>query len=126
MIKHSLGTNVRRVKNFFEEGLTEKDDYCFYYYKDNELVCSCFLRDDRINNLVVHPKHRNQGIGSEMVRYVIDFASELGFEKVTIIPQENDDKLREYYSNLGFVGKDMDTVDDTDKDNWIMEYKIGD
>jgi predicted N-acetyltransferase YhbS len=45
----------------------------------------------------VTPEHQNQGIGSQLIRTVLDTARELGFKSVFLVGHEN------YYPRFGFV-----------------------
>ncbi|HYH74987.1 MAG TPA: GNAT family N-acetyltransferase [Candidatus Saccharimonadales bacterium] len=61
------------------------------------------LMDDLgyIRKIAVEPAHRNQGIGSALLHYVIDDIRDMGQARVSIYPTNNDN--RRLYERLGFA-----------------------
>ncbi|WP_291640244.1 GNAT family N-acetyltransferase [Clostridium sp.] len=56
-----------------------------------------------LNNLAVLVKYRHKGYGREMIVFAMDKVREMGSNKMTIGLIEENTKLRNWYSSLGFI-----------------------
>jgi ribosomal protein S18 acetylase RimI-like enzyme len=56
-----------------------------------------------LNNLAVLPEHRHEGIGAKLLAHAFETAKEQGFTKVKIGIVEENQVLRKWYENFGFV-----------------------
>lgn len=80
--------------------------YAFY---DNGVIVgyySLFLQDNsecELNNLCVLPDHRHQGIGEELLKHAFEAAKELNCTKMNIGIVEENQQLRKWYEEFGFV-----------------------
>ena len=91
------------------------------------LIATCYLKGEYVYGLVVNPKFRNSGYGKKMLAYAEKVLGKNGYKEMKLIPQDNDDNLRNYYSKLGFTGHDKSEpgYEEEDKEWWIMSKKIG-
>lgn len=53
-----------------------------------------------IRSLAVHPKFRRQGLGSKIVRYLVEDAKQIGFEQIIALTL-----IEEFFKKLGFKPK---------------------
>jgi ribosomal protein S18 acetylase RimI-like enzyme len=54
--------------------------------------------------LGVHPDHRRKGLGTKLMKSLIDFAQERHLEKVQLVSaEESKESLADFYRSLGFV-----------------------
>jgi N-acetylglutamate synthase-like GNAT family acetyltransferase len=94
--------------------------------KKGELLGSCYISNSYIWGLVVNPKYRNRGYGGIILNAVEKEAKKLGYKKLFLIPQDNEPKLRRYYSKFGYTGHDVNEpgYEEEDKSWWVMEKDI--
>ena len=66
--------------------------------------CACWLLVDElhINSLAVAPARRQQGLGSRLMRGVLDLARKEGAERATLEVRRSNDAARALYERLGF------------------------
>lgn len=91
--------------------------------KDNgDLIGQIVVRDRLILDFVVNPKYRGKGYG----KYLLHKAEEeifTRYDQAVVVPQDNADKLREYYASLGYKSKYNGDEEDYDEANpycWAM------
>lgn len=60
-----------------------------------------------LEDLVVHQKHRNQGYGSRLLQYALNFAREKKFLRITLLTDKPDAAQRRFYLRHGFVESGM-------------------
>jgi len=58
-------------------------------------------------DLVVHPEHRQQGIGAKLLEYVIAQARAEGVLRMTLLTDMQNENAQVLYRKLGFVGSPM-------------------
>ena len=58
-------------------------------------------------DLVVRPEYRNQGIGANLLEYVIGQAREQGVLRLTLLTDMQNEQAQVLYRKLGFVGSPM-------------------
>jgi len=58
-------------------------------------------------DLVVRPEYRNQGIGAQLLEYVIGQAREQGVLRLTLLTDMQNEQAQVLYRKLGFVGSPM-------------------
>lgn len=92
----------------------------------SNLVGSCYVEAGMIKCLVVNPKYRGKGYGKKLIRTAEKVMKQQGLKVCQIIPQDNEPKLRKYYSSLGYKGFSPDTLgyEEEDKTWWVMEKII--
>lgn len=56
-----------------------------------------------LNNLCVHPAHRHEGIGGELLRHAFQTAQALDCQTIAIGIVEENQLLRKWYESFGFV-----------------------
>jgi ribosomal protein S18 acetylase RimI-like enzyme len=55
-----------------------------------------------IDNVKVEKEYRKQGIGTNMIQYVINFAKRQGVDSVELLVNEDNEIAKKLYSKLGF------------------------
>ncbi|QJB58278.1 GNAT family N-acetyltransferase [Pseudodesulfovibrio sp. zrk46] len=65
-------------------------------------VVFLFKRTLRIYSLAVDERHRVAGVGSSMMQYILDFATNHGYERILLEADINNVRLVEWYSGMGF------------------------
>jgi GNAT superfamily N-acetyltransferase len=58
-------------------------------------------------DLIVHPDHRGRGIGTELVRFVIDEARRRGILRLTLLTDMQNERAQALYRKLGFTDSSM-------------------
>ena len=58
-------------------------------------------------DLVVHPAHRGRGVGSALLRYVIEQAKKDGVLRITLLTDADNERAQALYRKLGFVDSSM-------------------
>lgn len=58
-------------------------------------------------DLVVHEDYRNQGIGGQLLQYVIEQARAEGVLRLTLLTDMQNEQAQALYRRLGFVGSPM-------------------
>lgn len=100
-----------------------------FYDENNKIVgyCSIALHDNgecELNNLVVLPSCRHQGIGDQLLSYSFNKAKELGFSVMKIGIVEENTVLRKWYEAHGFVHTGTAVVDFFPFTCGFMEKKL--
>lgn len=75
---------------------------------EDEAICGfviarCALDEWEIENVVVSPKHRRRGLGSELVRQILQAARQAGAGAILLEVRESNRAARQMYDRLGFV-----------------------
>ena len=91
-----------------------------------ELIGSCYIVKDFIYSLVVNPKYRKNGYGRKLLSAAEKTIKKNGFKKAKLIPQDNEPKLRKYYSSCGYFGFNGNEIgyEEEDKTWWVMEKEL--
>lgn len=86
------------------------------------LLGSCYVKDEFIWSLVVNPKYRGNNYGKVLLDTAEKIIKQNHFKCARLVPQDNEEKLRKYYSNLGYTGhsKNEPGYEEEDKEWWIM------
>ncbi|OLE19936.1 MAG: hypothetical protein AUG50_02100 [Betaproteobacteria bacterium 13_1_20CM_3_63_8] len=58
-------------------------------------------------DLVVHPDYRRQGLGGQLLKFVIGKAREEGVLRLTLLTDMQNERAQALYRRLGFVGSPM-------------------
>jgi GNAT superfamily N-acetyltransferase len=58
-------------------------------------------------DLVVHPERRGRGIGSALLRHVIDAARKEGLTRITLLTDRGNKRAQALYRKMGFVASTM-------------------
>ncbi|MCB2361145.1 GNAT family N-acetyltransferase [Clostridium estertheticum] len=80
-----------------------------FAYLDNGVVVGYFSlsKNDggsfELNNLAILVEYRHKGYGKEMIIFALHRVREMGSNKMTIGLIEENTKLRNWYSSLGFI-----------------------
>ena len=75
----------------------------YFIYKINKLT-SPKIKDDvlRIDSVAVDKSFRNQGIGTQLINKVFEFAKNEGFKEVVLEVNNTNPKAKELYERIGF------------------------
>jgi ribosomal-protein-alanine N-acetyltransferase len=68
--------------------------YCLYWILPGDEV--------HINNIAVHPSHRNRGIGNSLLREAMENGRRFEIHGVTLEVRESNTVARKFYERLGF------------------------
>jgi GNAT superfamily N-acetyltransferase len=60
-----------------------------------------------MEDLVIHPQHRRQGFGGELLEHVKEFAARKGFRRITLLTDEISEESQEFFSRHGFTHSPM-------------------
>lgn len=77
----------------------------FLITRDDKTVTGCIISDThrgsiRIMNIAVHPDYRHQGVGTQLMKHVMDKRPNLS---VVLMVQDHNASAQALYSKLGFV-----------------------
>ena len=80
------------------------------------------LDEAHITNIAVHPKYQSSGIGERVLRKLITLSASLGADKMTLEVRPSNEKAKNLYTKLGFLGKGLRKgyYSDTNEDAIIM------
>lgn len=86
----------------------ENSNLFFYkYIIDKKIVAYTLFSKNHIMRLAVLPEYQGQGIGKNIMKFVINKIFEMNTEKITLNTQITNSKSRPLYENLGFVEKEV-------------------
>ena len=81
--------------------------YCFVYERHKEIVAYVGFRaidkQAEMMNFVVHQDYQNQGIGSELMRYSVDYLTKLGVKSISLEVRKSNKRARYFYEKFGFI-----------------------
>jgi len=60
-----------------------------------------------MEDVVIHPQHRGQGYGSMLLRYVIDFAKQKQFKRITLLTDRISAESQTFFQKNGFDYSNM-------------------
>ena len=60
-----------------------------------------------LEDVVIHPDHRGQGYGSMLVDYVVDFAKQKSFKRITLLTDKLSAESQEFFKKHGFEHSHM-------------------
>ena len=60
-----------------------------------------------MEDVVIHPDHRGQGYGRMLVDYVIDFAKQKNFKRITLLTDRMSAESQEFFKKQGFEYSNM-------------------
>jgi len=94
-----------RIKSDFDKGLI------YYILEKDGQPCGCVAMEKAspdvcyLQRLAVLPQHRKKGYGKALVNQIFDQAKKNGAKKLEIGIISEDTKLKNWYSQFGFVQK---------------------
>jgi len=60
-----------------------------------------------LEDVIVHPQHRGQGYGGQLLQHVIDFAREKGFKRITLLTDRISAESQSFFQKHGFKFSSM-------------------
>jgi N-acetylglutamate synthase-like GNAT family acetyltransferase len=60
-----------------------------------------------MEDVVIHPVHRGQGYGRMLVDYVVDFAKQKNFKRITLLTDKMSAESQEFFRKQGFEYSNM-------------------
>ncbi|MBT7958056.1 MAG: GNAT family N-acetyltransferase [Akkermansiaceae bacterium] len=55
-----------------------------------------------LEDFIIHPDYRGQGFGSQLLNYVIDFAKNKNFTRITLLADKLEENSQKFFQNQGF------------------------
>ena len=55
-----------------------------------------------MEDVIIHPDHRGQGFGTQLLEYVIEFARKKDFKRITLLTDEISAESQRFFQKLGF------------------------
>ena len=123
-LKIYKGGRARRVFDWNET--VKVEDTILKLRNKGKLLGSCYVRDDFVYSLVVNPKYRGNDYGKLLLTAAEKVIKQNHFKCAKLVPQDNEEKLRKYYSSLGYTGHSKDELgyEEENKEWWIMYKKL--
>jgi ribosomal-protein-alanine N-acetyltransferase len=96
----------------------EQSEFCAF------IIANCATDDWEIENLVVDPKYRHQGIATQLVREVVQRAQAVHATSVLLEVRESNLAARQLYRKAGFIeaGRRPDYYRDPPEDALLLEF----
>ena len=60
-----------------------------------------------LEDMVVDPRWRHQGIGSELIHHAMEFARSAGFGRITLLTDQDNEAAQRFYRSKGFEQSGM-------------------
>lgn len=60
-----------------------------------------------MEDVIIHPDHRGQGYGRMLVDYVVDFARQKNFKRITLLTDKMSAETQEFFKKQGFEYSNM-------------------
>jgi GNAT superfamily N-acetyltransferase len=60
-----------------------------------------------LEDMVVNPGHRNEGIGSMLMEFATDWAKQQGFGRITLLTDADNRQAHRFYTSQGFTVSEM-------------------
>jgi len=81
----------------------------------------------KINNIAIHPKWRSRGIGTRLVRFLLEFAARQGCREATLEVRPSNEAALRLYRRTGFVavGRRKNYYTDSHEDAVVMVRPVG-
>ncbi len=115
--KPSVERFVEINKEKFWSYVTETENVCFYkVYNESTLsgTVQCEIHDGILYlAIVVFPEYQNKGIGTDMVKYVIEGKTGLDFKEIQVSIDEKNTASMKLFKNSGFmqIGQEGELID---------------
>lgn len=102
--------NIEHVKNF----LNTPNCYAFILKNDNKVIgfayCHGLARPDGKKMFYLHDvglleRYRDKGMGTEFMKYIVNFAKTNGFSEVFLITDYNNPRACHVYEKVGFTNE---------------------
>jgi ribosomal protein S18 acetylase RimI-like enzyme len=60
-----------------------------------------------LEDLVVHPRYRNRGLGSALLEHAVHFARQSGCHRITLLTDRTNAAAQRFYTRHGFTASEM-------------------
>lgn len=60
-----------------------------------------------LEDFIIHPSHRGQGYGGQLIKHVKDFSKAKQFKRITLLTDKIDAETQKFFKNLGFHYSNM-------------------
>lgn len=100
--------NVNNIKNF----INSPSAYGFIAKEDDKIVgfayCHSLIRPDGkimfyMHSIGVLPEYQNRGIGSQMMRFIVDFAKNKGKSEIFLITDKGNPRACHVFEKSGLI-----------------------
>ncbi|MDP4145470.1 MAG: GNAT family N-acetyltransferase [Bacillota bacterium] len=100
---HTSFIQIEKLYEQYDEGRR------LFGYLHNDIIVGYFSLgkndggNSQLENVAVLPEYRHKGYGKEMIFFAMSKAREMGSNKMVIGIIEENTKLKDWYSNIGFI-----------------------
>ena len=102
--------NVDDSKEGIEKFLKRNPTSCFVAIDDNVIVGAVIAGNDGrrgyIYHLAVNPNYRKKGIGTSLVKNVINALEDLGINKVALVAFKRNEEANSFWEKQGFTTRE--------------------
>lgn len=60
-----------------------------------------------LEDMIVHPQHRDKKVGTKLIQYAINHAKEIGCKRITLLTDNDNTLAQEFYLKNGFEHSSM-------------------
>lgn len=60
-----------------------------------------------MEDVIIHPNHRGQGYGTMLLKYVVEFAKQKNFKRITLLTDKISEEAQEFFRKNGFEHSNM-------------------
>ncbi|MCB1229889.1 MAG: GNAT family N-acetyltransferase [Verrucomicrobiae bacterium] len=60
-----------------------------------------------MEDVIIHPDHRGQGFGTQLMEYVIEFAEKKDFKRITLLTDQISAESQRFFQKMGFQHSHM-------------------
>jgi len=60
-----------------------------------------------MEDVIIHPNHRGQGYGTMLLKYVVEFAKQKNFKRITLLTDKISEEAQEFFCKNGFEHSSM-------------------
>ena len=60
-----------------------------------------------MEDVIIHPDHRGQGFGTQLMEYVIEFAQKKDFKRITLLTDQISAESQRFFQKIGFQHSHM-------------------
>jgi [ribosomal protein S18]-alanine N-acetyltransferase len=94
-------------ESLFIDTLSANGKYFFVYESDNKpvayIIFETVLDEGHITDLAVDEKHRNKGIGRELIEKTLSLSKELKIKSIFLEVRGSNEAAKKLYGKMGFM-----------------------
>jgi len=118
------------TKAGFEESLNQPYAKMYTARMADTVVGYCcmyhFFDEGEIINVAIHPNWRQRGLGSRMLKHLIEEGMQMGVKRFVLDVRESNVSAQKLYESAGFkkIVLQKRFYDTPVEDGWLMEYLV--